>query len=192
MSSENSGFSFSKLLNIVILGFVLMAIMKVFAIIAYAILPKDKDGNVNPQLQAALTILVGGACLALLVAILEPPYHRVMDAPPGEVRTMMARKCIVQMWDYTSPNEVVKPTAGAWAYCTPLDAPDLPRDLQGLLLGRYDHPDPISELTKRNIKYRSSMVTMGSMFSDDPKTFKGPIWYWSDGTRVSSNKFGLF
>lgn len=191
-SHTDSGWTAGDVVKAGIIGMIALYIVRAYGIVAYAILPKGKDGEPNPKFVPPLAILMIGATLAIFVAIVEPPYHRVMDAPPEEVRTMMARRCILQMVDYVPPNTPVKSNALIRAYCVPLDASPLPADLQGRLLTYIDTIDPIRELTYRKLKYNDSIVLAGQVFSNDPAEFRGPVWYWADGTRVSNNKYGLF
>lgn len=173
-------------------GAIMTGILMGFMWLAIRIVPKDKNGEPRWRFVPPVAVLLIGVTLAILTAIIEPPYHRVVDAPPSEVRAMMARRCILQMTDFHMPNEPVKSDAMMRAFCVPLDAPPLPADLQGLLLAYIDKVDPFNELPRRNIKYSISTLLAGQVFSNDPDKFRGPVWYWADGTRVSHNKYGLF
>jgi len=190
MSEMTFGEWLKELATAAVVGAIMSGIIFVFLLIADAIVPKRKDGTTSGKLTAIVAVLLlAGVCTLLNFLFFTPPYHPIVDASPGEVRSMMYRKCIVQHVDLYR-----KPDAELNVYCAALDGPDLPKDQQGLVLQWQEQPSADAIMTRNNLKYEYSGTSMlaSQLLSDDPKVFRSPYWYYKDGTRPSKEKYFFF
>lgn len=191
MSSESDS-GIEKIVQAVIIGLLFAWIMNLFLKLAYVILPKNEDGTVNPVLQAFVGLSLAGLTLVIISAAIEPPYHPIVDAKPDTVKSLMYRKCILHVKDdipLDSPNSDGAPVD---LFCVALNSPDLPSDLQNLVVPKYDRFNPYNELSRRHIKFTQSYSTLGQLRTSNPDQFSGPVWMWADGTRPRTNKYWFF
>lgn len=116
-------------------------------------------------------------------AVTSAPSHPSLAYSPAQYRLLMKRKCIFQV---SIASDISDRNALYTAYCTALDLPDLPPDLQGLevpaVTGR-----PMAILDDRNIWYRTTNFWLGSYNTDEPLNFDRPVLLYKDGSRPENS-----
>lgn len=153
---------------------VLMVIVLSFWYLALWLTPKNSKGEKNKGLTTLIFIGVVWFTGLVFDAAMSAPSHPSLGYSPQEYRELVRRKCIFQ--------EV----GGSWlrTYCTNLDSPDLPAELQGWLIRQSDYRmNAMKVLDNANIPYHMGNITVEGFFTNDPKVFSRPPLEYKTGHR---------
>jgi len=166
----------------ILLGVVALAFIYSLVTAADKLTPAGMFGEARIAVMfVVMAGLLTGATL-IIDAATSAPSHPSLAYSPAKFRELMNRKCILQSKGQGGTATDILYTA----YCTALDSPDLPKDLQGMgaVTG---YQDPMRILDDRNIKYKTSNFWLGAYLTNDPQDFSPPVLFYKDGTRPENS-----